>query len=398
MPDRDHEYPPADTPSGYVSSYQGLLAKNLNCTNPLFAAKLPAPPSGSDPSSWNPDPANDLCDLAPGPRPHDRVFYAHIGGVPHELLQNDPSLSDAQSQSQKEKLTDGDWTRILGNDPENYDYSGIDPHMVESYQPRTGAMMPVNGFKVAAASQPEGTDPIAGREWETDSTQPAHRGQNVDREYACIFKLTDDTGKATPRDCSDASVTANPALGESCDCQAPKSGTLSHSQVPGVCNDANPTQQDSAKAYPTIRELLLAKLLGKVDGSNVGIVSSLCPIHTTPTTPDGKPDPLFGYRPAMNAIVTALSHQLSTQCLPERLPTTIDPTTQKPGVPCLVLGTFPSGPGAPTDCASVPGGGYVNVDPTVLAHFQQDQHGAVREADPNIRRAVDPSTELTCAA
>jgi hypothetical protein len=220
--------------------------------------------------------------------------------VPHQLLQENPA---DPSSRQKASLSDADWTLILGKDPLNYDYTGIDPHMVESYQPRDGMVVPTGGFAVATSGAAEGTDPISGREWVTDSTAATHTGLLVDREYACIFKLN------TPRHCDNAATTADPTLQDACDCQPPQAGTgsFTHDQVPGVCNDSTPTQQDYAKAYPTIRELLLAKLLGEVPGANEGVISSLCPIHTV----EGEAgDPLYGYRPAMSAIVDRLKRSL----------------------------------------------------------------------------------------
>jgi len=104
-----------------------------------------------------------------------------------------------------------------------------------------------------------------------------------------------------------AATAADPTLLDSCDCSPPQSGAFTHDQVPAVCNDATPTQQDFAKAYPTIRELLLAKLLGEVPGANEGVVSSICPIHTV----EGEAgDPLYGYRPAVSAIVDRLKQSL----------------------------------------------------------------------------------------
>ncbi len=291
VPNRDSEYPAGS------ADYQGL--SNRSCENPLFAAALPAPPAGVNPSQWQPT-ASELCNLPIGHRDPSLVYYAHIGGVPHQLLQQDPSNPDSP---QKATLTAADWTLILGNDPLNYDYSGIDPHMVESYQPRTSVAVPPGGFPVADASAAEGTDPISGREWITDSTSPTHPSLVVDREYACTFKL------AAPRACDAAAMAADPTVSESCDCQPPVSGTgsFTHEQVPAACNDATPTQQDYAKAYPTVRELLLAKLLGQVQGANEGIISSICPIHTTEATPG---DPLYGYRPAAAAIVNRLKQSL----------------------------------------------------------------------------------------
>ncbi len=380
VPDRDSEYPPGAT------SYQGLASGNLKCVNPLYAAKLPS--SGGN-ANWNPS-SDELCNLTPGTRKPGLIFYAHIGGVPHQLLQMDPKNPDSP---QKDTLTQDDWTLILGKDPENFDYTGIDPHMVEDYQPRTAWPVPSNGFPVADPTSPEGTDPISGREWITNSAAPngEHQGLVVDREYSCVFKLD------TPRDCSDAATMADATLLDSCDCQppAPNTGMFTPSEIPAVCNSQTPTLQDSAKAYPTIRELELAHLLGQVNGANEGIISSLCPIHTKDMSADGMSDPLFGYRPAMNAIINKLSTALSNQCLPQRL--TIDPATNQ--VPCLILGTFP-GPagsmGVPGRCEDVPGGAYVTPDPTVVKEFKDDQHAQWILSGGPSNGSIDPSTDLTC--
>jgi hypothetical protein len=56
------------------------------------------------------------------------------------------------------------------------------------------------------------------------------------------------------------------------------------------------TVQTYAKAYPTIRELTLAKMMGAQ-----GVVASLCPIHTEDSATGD--DPLYGYRPALDALV-----------------------------------------------------------------------------------------------
>ena len=77
----------------------------------------------------------------------------------------------------------------------------------------------------------------------------------------------------------------------------------SHEDTPPTCDTTIPTQQDFARAYPTIRELLLAKLLG-----SQGVVSSMCPIHTVDNATGD--DPLYGYRPAMNAVVDRIKGSL----------------------------------------------------------------------------------------
>ncbi len=381
VPNRDTEYPPGAT------SYQGTAMGNLKCVNPLYAAKLPT--SGGT-SNWTPS-ADELCNLTPGTRKPGLVFYAHIGGVPHQLLQVDPSMADSP-QKDPDKMTEADWQLILGNNPDKFDYSGIDPHMVEDYKPRTGVPVPSNGFKVADATSAAGTDPISGREWVTNSAAPNGEHQSrVDREYSCIFELE------TPRECDPAATQADPTLLASCDCVPPNpnTGTFSPAEIPAVCDAQTPTRQTFAKAYPTIRELELAHLLGKVNGANEGIISSLCPIHTKDQSPDGMSDPLFGYRPAMNAIIQKLSSQLANQCLPQQL--TIDPVTNR--VPCLILGTFPGPPGStgvPSRCEDVPGKAYVTPDPVILKAFKDDQQAQWKLSNGPSNGSIDPSTELTC--
>jgi hypothetical protein len=342
VPDRRGEYPAG------AFSYQGLT--NRNCENPLFAASLP------DGTSTD---ADTLCNLPPGTRTPDLVYYAHIGGVPHQLLQQDPGNPDSP---QKATLAASDWVKILGNDPEHQDYSGIDPHMIESYEPRPGLPAPTS-----PAPGEGNPDPISGREWTTN--QGDGHVLQVDREYACIFELP------TPRDCSNRN---DPLIAYGCDC--PDSASLTYAELPPLCDPTTQTRQLAAKAYPTTRELLLAKQLG-----NQGIVSSLCPIHVTPANGDNPPDPVYGYRPAMNAIVDRLAAQLDAQCTPEKLQ--VDACGN---VPCLLLATLPAG--TESDCATTPGMSLP--DAASLATFQQQQqHDAWLSAGG---AGTDPSTLPIC--
>jgi hypothetical protein len=284
VPDRDHEYPAGA--ANYMGGTSGDPS-DLNCTNPLFASSLP---DGSDLS------ADALCNAAGagGPRAPSLVFYAHIGGVPHQLLQVDPDNPDSP---QKDTLSATDWQTILGQNPDTYDYSGIDPHMIESFTPRTG----VSVLSMGPNASGGGSDPINGGDWVTDTATPLH-ALPVDREYACIFPL------AKPRDCSNPEDYVNQIA---CDCSI--SG-LPLSAVPSVCGLSDPskpyvmgindyTKQYYAKAYPTTRELELAQLLG-----TQGVISSLCPIHVKDNS-NGN-DPLFGYRPAVTALVTRMKTAL----------------------------------------------------------------------------------------
>jgi hypothetical protein len=207
-------------------------------------------------------------------------------------------------------LTDSDWQKILGKDPIHYDYTGIDPHMIESYQPRPG-LPPPGSVNMG--------DP-AGHEWITDSGM-GHILE-VDREYACIFDLVDATGTPAPRDCTQMQNQ------NFCDCPH-TAGSVSAAQLPPICDPNTITRQTGAKAYPTIRELLLAKLMG-----TNGIVSSICPQHAAEM---GAGDPLYGYRPAVAVIVDRLKTALNNQCLPQPL----IPDKASGVVQCLVLVQMP---------------------------------------------------------
>ncbi len=252
VPDRDGEYPDG------AGSYVG----DADCTNPLFAAALP---DGS-----NADPET-LCNLSVGfQRTPDRVIFLTVSGVPSQLLPGDPANPSAPAAA--------DWTKILGKDPEAYDLTGIDPHMIESYEPRPGLPGP---------SSANDADLISGREWITDAP-----GETIDLESACIFPLP------TPRDCTLAENS------QACSC--PRSTTARPpSDLPPFCDATNPTMQIAARAVPTPRELLLAKKLGAQ-----GVVGSICPVHVVPENPE---DPLFGTRPAIATLLARVKPLLQQE-------------------------------------------------------------------------------------
>lgn len=266
VPDRKAEHVIKD---GQIAPY----TSTPKCTNPLFAAKLPR------------ETGDELCALPRSTRSPDLVFFAVVGGVPHQLLHFVPNDPD------KSRITNDDWVKILGKDPANFNFEGIDPHMIQSVAPRTAVGL-------GGAEEPRGsngTDKIHGREWKTEK---------ADLQYACTFDLPADK----VRTCN--------AQDPSCDC-APDNTTN-----PPLCGSGN--QQIKAKAYPTVRELQVVRALG-----DQGIVSSLCPIQL-----DKPNEPTYGYRPAVASIIDRLKNALTTQCLPQKLRETGAPAEP---VPCLVL-------------------------------------------------------------
>jgi hypothetical protein len=222
---------------------------------------------------------------------------------------------------------------------------------------------------LAAPTAANGTDPISGREWITN--QGAHADLNVDREYACIFPL------ATPRDCT------NPDNALACDCST-KPGVLTHEETSPVCDDTTVTQQDYAKAYPTIRELNLAHKLGAQ-----GIVSSICPIDTTDNAAGN--DPKYGYRPAVATIINRLKSALTNECLPQKL--TPDPT-QNNEVPCLILATLPSKNAGQGVCTTT--AGLSAPDPTVLSQFLAAQEAQYQQNGGADAGLPDPADYPIC--
>jgi hypothetical protein len=236
VPDRKSEH--TDENGKATDEYVGRDA----CTNPLFAASLPE--SSQD----------ELCNMPAGTRPKQHVFFGLLGGVPWQLLTTDPQSSSAPF---KTALDDADWKRIVGADPSNFDQTGIDPHMIESIKPRS---IP------CGTSSSDTCDPIHGREWDTSTSKVG-----IDWQYACTFPLP------TPKDCTKTPYSA------SCDCGVPYTGPLCDKNP----NDNNNlTLQVRGKAYPTIRELRVAKALGPR-----GIVGSVCVRTLDKNSPD------YGYRP-----------------------------------------------------------------------------------------------------
>jgi hypothetical protein len=261
VPDRNgqtHSSKPTD-PSGTLCGLTtgGCYNPTNNCTNPLYATSLPT------------DPGADLCHLPTGPSaraPGDgRVVFAAITGVPWQLLTENPS--DPNSPF-KATLTQADWVKLHGNDPERYDWSGVDPHMWEAIGPNEGprASLP----KPESGDTTDTADPMSGREWDT---------QLADQQYACTFQLPQ------AKDCT------LPQYQPACDCTP--------GRFPPLCDGTNHNLQVRGRAYPGIRQLTLVDKLGAQ-----GIVASICPRSVDPNSAD------FGYRPAVRAIVQRAKQSL----------------------------------------------------------------------------------------
>jgi hypothetical protein len=332
VPDRKAEHPTKVAANGRrdISDYQGTG----KCTNPLFAAKLPRE-------------ANDeVCNLPRSTRSPELIFFAVVGGVPNQLLHftaNDPD---------KSRITDADWVKILGNNPGEFDFTGIDPHMIQSVAPRPGLPGP-------KAKGDNGTDEIHGREWDTNKS---------DLQYACTFDLNQ------ARDCS------LPANANACDCNADDAN-----KAPPLCGTGS--LQTKAKAYPTVRELQVVRALG-----DQGIVSSLCPITIKD---EDKDKPTYGYRPAVASIIDRLKNALTTQCLPQRLRPRGNACTDNSGCTTAgeecILGFCEKSEVTPVDClvlaqlSAESGGrcqdfGLAEPKPEILKVFREQQRAELGAA------------------
>jgi len=278
--DTDHEH---DAKGNYVGDQDA----NADCVNPIYAKNLPASSGG------------DLCHLTPGPRTPDMVYYAAIAGVPHQLLQEDPT--NAMSP-QKATLTAADWQRITGDDPEHYNFAGADFHMIESTQDRTTSTTDPSSTVWANHSNCPDTsadncDPINGREFVTNTD---------DLQFACIFPLVSVDSStnqviAYQKDCT------SPGPGDNykgaCDCTT---GALDANSPLCQKSGSGYTQvQVNGKAYPSVREMVIAHAMATSSAGVQGFVSSVCPIATDIGQPlsTAQQDPLFGYNPGINAIV-----------------------------------------------------------------------------------------------
>lgn len=378
VPDRESEHE-RNKDGKLTGKYLGPA----KCTNPLFAAKLYA--SAAEAKSDN----ADLCNLPKGNRGSDLIYFAVVGGVPNSLL-----FDDANSANPKRKGA-VDWASIIGADPTAYDYTGQDSHMKQSTQPRDNLAAP-------AARGNNGSDPVHGREWTTGGK---------DLQYACTFPLS--VKHNTPMgevDNSDgkAGYYCGPPVGASaparpgdvplvaaglCDCDT-------QNDNPPLCDSADGSRQVRAKAYPTVRELTVVKQLG-----DQGIAASLCPLTRTDGNgnqtllTENADDPLFGYNPAVTAIVDRLKNALTNQCLPFTL------TADEEGlVSCVVVETLAQAvsgdPQAECNTPENQAKGLKAPSPEVLANVREQQRAEAGDGGASsdlLRRPVCAVTQIVVA-
>ena len=207
---------------------------------------------------------------------------AVVAGVPWQDIATTASLNgdslDYQTPSQLSM--NGRWATLLGDPATNT--PPADPFMRESTDARSGKN-PITGASIVAASStnPQ-ANPINGHEQNT---------LNGDLQYACTFELP--TPIACDRAASDADV--------GCDCYAEDALAMRNRSV---CNPpgggAAATTQYYGKAYPALRELTVAKELGRRS-----VLGSICASNTTDDTRSD-----YGYEPVFGALGQRLATTL----------------------------------------------------------------------------------------
>ncbi len=252
------------------------------------------------------------------------VFFAGIVGVPWQDIARDPSdLTKGFKGSEELLMPDSNgwttWDQILG-DPAAY-VPPKDPLMVESILPRSGTN-PTTGDPTAPPGSPNQTNPINGHE-------RTIVGQD-DLQYACVFPLL----PGTERDCGPNSAYESDGIDGACACAlATNDDPLCE---PNPLDEAKPTLQVRAKAYPSLRELAVLRGAG-----SQGVVASVCPAQLADQTAAD-----FGYRPAIGAILDRLKSSIDGTCMPRALATGADGRVQ-----CTLVEARRAGPHCACDPA-----------------------------------------------
>ena len=246
----------------YTSALSDLKIKNRAgalVDNPLFAAR-----DGK------------------GPRSATLVSLSVIVGVPWQDLATPDSLTGGARPTYLDAAgveSNGRWPMVLGDERNNIPPS--DPLMIESMAPRTGKS-PLTPFALAPATSPNPQEnPINGHE--------KNDVDHSDLQHACIFHL--------PKP-----ILCEPDM-YGCDCAPDRSGDPSYviAENSALCQPPGgglaTTTQYSGKAYPSTRELTLARQLGERAAP-----ASLCAWQTTNTD-----SPDYGYGPAFDSLLKRIA-------------------------------------------------------------------------------------------
>jgi hypothetical protein len=276
-----------------------------------------------------------------------RIFLAGIVGVPWQDIATDETIGDPSAleyMSAQQIEPRGFWDLILGDPDASPPVPPMDPFMVESVAPRSGAN-PRTGTPIAPPTEGAGGPALNGHEYDIQG--------NNDLQYACIFQL------GTAKEC------ANVDPGVGCDCKVSTDIFMRP-----LCNG---TTQTHAKAYPGLRFLEVLK-----DYGANSIVASICPKNPVGEGTDSN----YGHNPAARAIVNAVRPELpggaqpavTGVCLPDALP--IDPRTG--GLACAVVEV--SSTINPAPCEGKPGRKALAAELAELVRAYLDYWGLCGEA------------------
>jgi hypothetical protein len=201
----------------------------------------------------------------------------------------------------------GIWDNIYADDNDNGKVP-VDPHMIESLEPRPGI---------------QAYDNIE-HEWTT-----AYQ----DLEYACIFPLPQSKPCACDSTKSDYASCKYQNPNDCCDLTFSVDGRTTTQPAGGTAFNkplCTANTQVNAKGYPGLREIgVLHDYATKAPVQGNSIVASICPADVKSTDKAG---PGYGYNPAVAALVTRLKEKLKGSCLPRPLAVKADGT-----VPCAVV-------------------------------------------------------------
>jgi hypothetical protein len=266
---------------------------------------------------------------------NSNVLLAGIVGVPWQ------DISEPQSQAAGVALNyipvsdarwtdpNGIWSTIYGDDSANI--VPADVHMVESVVPRAGLPGPTAATNADSINGHEYTTAFQDLEYACTYRLPASRACACNpgsTDYAaCVYK--------NPNDCCNLTYTADGRGGPG--------GTFSKP----LCNG---NSQESAKAYPGLREIAVLHdyaLLTAGAAPGNSIVASICPKDLTPGQ---EASPGYGYNPAVAALIDSIKVQLQPLCLP----TPINVNASTGTVPCSAVEVVSAATVSATgmDCAS----------------------------------------------
>ncbi|NRA33664.1 MAG: hypothetical protein HRU17_10015 [Polyangiaceae bacterium] len=258
---------------------------------------------------------SDLTGEGTGSRTPDGglVFFAGIVGVPWDLISEDSDPDDPEKLVYKNAQSI-DWGVILGTPETSPPIAPSNPIMLESRDARQG-LLGVGTGSVDLDIQANG------HEW-IPSTSPG------DLQYACIFELTE------ARDCSQPDAVA-------CDCEPQELDRGSNNPLCQADDGSYSTTQRFGKAFPGTRHLEVLRGYGANS-----IVASICPRNATDQS---RPD--YGYRPAVDTIITRLADALQVRCLDREVAVTGSEENGDIDIACTLVEARP-GLGSACNCAS----------------------------------------------